>query len=172
MKVQIKKIKDDPKQQIIYLIQILSKLEKSKFNAVIDLTESKWIPPFILLPISVLINSYGNLKVYQPKDLDLKNYLSTIHFPNGISKPKQLSYSKTYLPISIFQATGKNKGIILDALFKLLKKQLNLNSNQQNVIEYLINEMVDNVCEHAQTDKGWLFAQFYKNKRYIDVCII
>lgn len=36
---------------------------------------------------------------------------------------------------------------------------------------YLIDEAVNNVLHHAHDDKGYLLAQFYQSKGYIDIVI-
>jgi hypothetical protein len=38
-------------------------------------------------------------------------------------------------------------------------------------VTYLIDEAVNNIKDHAQTERGFLFTQFYPKAEYMDLCI-
>ncbi len=40
-----------------------------------------------------------------------------------------------------------------------------------NGIKYIIGEMVDNITEHSESERGYIFAQSYPQKGYVDLCI-
>jgi len=39
-------------------------------------------------------------------------------------------------------------------------------------VSYLISEITDNIVEHSGKDRGWILTQYYKNTKYLDICII
>jgi len=41
-----------------------------------------------------------------------------------------------------------------------------------SVIKYLISEAIDNITDHSEVYNGWIMAQNYPYKGYIDVCIV
>lgn len=50
-------------------------------------------------------------------------------------------------------------------------RQLKIKNNVLNGIKYIIGEMVDNITEHSESERGYIFAQSYPQKGYIDLCI-
>jgi hypothetical protein len=39
-------------------------------------------------------------------------------------------------------------------------------------VHYPITELVTNIFDHSQQDKGFIFGQFYPKKNYLDICIV
>jgi hypothetical protein len=48
---------------------------------------------------------------------------------------------------------------------------LKLKSSQKGVISYLLSEITDNITEHADTDRGFAFVQFFKHQGFMDIAI-
>ena len=63
------------------------------------------------------------------------------------------------------------KNSILSAVENLIVRQLGLTSNVTAGLKYIIEECVDNITEHSESIRGYIFAQAYPQKRFIDVCI-
>lgn len=38
-------------------------------------------------------------------------------------------------------------------------------------MKYMIGETIDNITEHSKSDRGFIFAQTYPKKGFLDVCI-
>lgn len=59
----------------------------------------------------------------------------------------------------------------MSCIGSILKKQLNINGNIYEAINYLLSELIDNITEHSDSAYGYIFAQYYPKNRYIDICI-
>jgi anti-sigma regulatory factor (Ser/Thr protein kinase) len=53
----------------------------------------------------------------------------------------------------------------------MLIRQLNIQSNVANGLKYMVDETLDNITEHSESDRGYIFAQAYPRKGYLDICI-
>jgi anti-sigma regulatory factor (Ser/Thr protein kinase) len=53
----------------------------------------------------------------------------------------------------------------------MIIQQLNIQSNVANGFKYMIDETLDNITEHSESDRGYIFAQAYPTKGFLDVCI-
>jgi anti-sigma regulatory factor (Ser/Thr protein kinase) len=112
------------------------------------------------------------------------DYLERIGLGNGGIKPdtmRQTEFlaelekytSKTYIPIIDF-AAGRNsdaKEVVSSIVENMIIQQLNIQSNVANGFKYMIDETLDNITEHSESDRGYIFAQAYPTKRFLDVCI-
>ena len=83
---------------------------------------------------------------------------------------------KTYIPFLDFPATKRPSEIeakdkFLSQVNTLIERQLKLKASQKGVISYLLSEITDNITEHAETDRGFAFVQFFKNKGFVDITI-
>lgn len=81
--------------------------------------------------------------------------------------------SKTYIPIIDF-AAGRNsdaKEAVSSIVENMIIRQLSIQSNVANGLKYMIDETLDNISEHSESDRGYIFAQAYPTKGFLDVCI-
>lgn len=115
---------------------------------------------------------------------NLSAYLKTIMFddvlmPDAMSKEDFESVlgwyeKKTFIPIVSFPASeqlAKNKDAILSAVEEILCRQVNIPGNIVSGLKYMLGEMVDNITEHSDSERGFIFAQAYPGKRFLDICI-
>lgn len=141
-----------------------------------DISNINWFYPLLVLPISAHINCFksnfekNNNKISQ-------SYLDTIVFPTGIDTvsvfQQQLQSNKNYIPISTLK---KDKGVDrerLESLFsQMIYKILGSVPGAQNAVHYPITEIVTNIFDHSNQDKGFVLGQFYPKKNYLDICIV
>lgn len=163
------------------LLEIMSKVEQSnEDSAVIDFSDCKFITPVFALAFKVYASRCG-------RDIFMRNitdYMKKIGFKDGGIKPDRLRRSefvailegysrKTYIPIVDFPAQkhSDDKETILTAIEDLIIRQSNIPLNVAIGIKYIIGETIDNITEHSETDRGYIFAQSYPNKKYLDLCI-
>lgn len=69
------------------------------------------------------------------------------------------------------QKNNDDKEEILTIVENLIIKQLNIESNVAGGLKYMIGETIDNITEHSDTDRGFIVAQAYPTKGYLDICI-
>ena len=84
---------------------------------------------------------------------------------------------KSYIPIINFSTAADETSIkirnnVLSSLNKIIGNKLKLDVNIYTAISYLVSEMTDNNAEHSGENIGWLFAQYYPEDKFIDLCIL
>lgn len=165
------------------LFQVIAEMEGVEDDEIIwDFSNVRLLNPFFLLPLWLYKQSCGKSIVYCNKSSSLNSYLEVIHFENGFDTEKcpDLESSlnsyrfKRYIPITIFPSSLDKvdfKSNVESVVGKILKNQLKLKGDLYEAVTYLISEACDNITEHSHSDCGYIFAQYYKDKKYIDICI-
>ena len=154
--------------------------ETTDENITLDFSDVKFITPLFVLPLVVYLNSCDkNITI-----VNMHEYLQTIGFATGMCPDKMRKsefvaimekYSqKTYIPIVSFPATKDSddeKDAILSTVESIIMRQLRLDSNISTGLKYMLGESIDNIIQHVQSERGYIFAQSYPNKKFIDICI-
>ncbi len=163
------------------VLEIINQIEESDDeNITIDFNSTSWVSPLFVLPLMVYL--YGSRR--QINCTNIPAYLSTVHFPGGIV-PDDMRRSeflahmegyahRSYIPIVSFPAAARNddeKNAILSTVESIISRQLGLAPNIVAGLKYMIGESIDNITEHSESERGYIFAQAYPKKGYLDVCI-
>ena len=175
-------IKDDKlsnglKEVLIIIDQIQNSPDPEH---IIDFNNTSFVTPTFVLPLMVFAKGCG-------KSIHFKNitpYMSLLYFGEGILPDeirktefiaKMEAYAgKTYTPVINFPATENridDKNNILTTVESIITRQIGLSSNVIMGIKYMIGEMVDNITEHSNSERGYILAQAYPTKKYLDICI-
>lgn len=163
------------------VVQMMNQIECSReLDVTIDFSSTHFISPVFALSLIVYLTRCGKQVSFQ----NIPDYLERIGFGNGGIKPDQMRHteflatlekyvSKTYIPIIDF-AAGRNsdaKEVVSSIAENMIIQQLNIRSNVANGLKYMIDETLDNITEHSESDRGYIFAQAYPTKGFLDVCI-
>lgn len=163
------------------VIQIIAQIEASEEqNVVIDLSQAQFITPLFSLSLLVFISrSKRNISLQ-----NAKGYSELIGIIQGGIKPDLIrqteflalleSYaSKTYIPIINFAADHNSdaKEAVSTIVENLIIRQLSIQQNVANGLKYIVEETLDNISEHSDSERGYIFAQAYPHKGYLDICI-
>ena len=163
------------------VVRIMSQMEKSVDSEVtIDFADTRFISPVFALSLIIYLSRCGR----QLSFTNVPDYLERIGFSIGGIKPdtmRQTEFlaelekyaSKTYIPIINF-AAGRNsdaKEAVSSIVENIIIQQLSIQSNVANGLKYMIDEILDNITEHSESDRGFIFAQAYPIKGFLDVCI-
>ena len=133
----------------------------------LDCSNLIWVSPVSILPIAASIHQKG-VEVN-----GVKPYLTTVSFPNGIDDPDSLPTDKTYLPIIRFPTNSENvTEKITTGFTKLVLKHIGFGNLITNAFFYAVDEMITNAYEHSASKWGWVFAQYYPTKNFLDVVIL
>lgn len=141
-----------------------------------DFSDIEFANPARILPIAAHIyftkSSFSNVV-----SDDLASYLETIKFPDGVEEvnglEKEIQSGRSYIPISVLCREKEKDAERLESLFsQLVYNQLNPNTSARQAIYYPIGELVANIFEHSQSDRGFLFGQYYSQKEYLDICVL
>ena len=163
------------------VVWIMDQMEKSVDQEVtIDFSDTRFISPVFALSFIVYLTRCGKQIAFT----NVSDYLERIGLGIGGIKPdtmRQTEFlaelekytSKTYIPIIDF-AAGRNsdaKEVVSSIVENMIIQQLNIQSNVANGFKYMIDETLDNITEHSESDRGYIFAQAYPTKGFLDVCI-
>lgn len=152
------------------LIKLLKTQEK-----IIDLSSIKFSQPIITLPLAALI-SEEKLEFKKPANGNCFGYLKYFNFPNGLTKFEKISSG--YIPIYKFSAAKKDqrslidKSEIIENLIKICTEKIGSPKGAINALELAVDEIIDNIEEHSEAQYGWINAQYYPTKEYLDMCIL
>lgn len=182
--------------QLVELMRVLNFIRKHGLEKAIvfDFKDITFVHPLFILSLTAIYSQLKNKSFNSEKESgngwrevnsDIASYLQNIRFPEGMnpdnySSPEEATRSyleRTYIPIVNFSASKREektkiRNNFLSGINSLLENNLQLNSQYKSGISYLISEMTDNIVDHSGVEKGWLFAQYYPKKKYLNVCII
>lgn len=173
------------------LISVVNQIVSCTENEIVlDFSNAKMLNPFFLGGLVCVIRNMQKLgKTFilnHDSNGNIRSYLYTICFPNTFSgvEVKEKDYLqalekysyKTYIPIVSFQTDASSdttimRENILSAISQLLKNQLKFSGSEIQPLAYFLGELTDNIIEHANTNEGYVFAQYYPNSNYLDLCI-
>lgn len=173
--------------QVIELLRIIQAIETDTTDReiIFDFSRITFVRPLFILTLAGLIYKLRR----DGKTVNCINnshdYLNLIYFYEGLKPDNHSDWksllstyaAKNYVPILNFP-TSKNAEAVqirnnsLSCLNGIIRQKLNLDANSYNAISYLISEMTDNISDHSGEDRGWLFAQYYPEGRFIDICIL
>lgn len=128
---------------------------------------NQWVSPLSLLPLAAAIYE-KNLQTSNVGD-----YLKRLAFPTGIDDPDFIPRRKTYLPIIRFRTNHPAHFEEMTTRFTdLVLENLKFGRLIVNPFKYAVGEMVANICEHSLSPYGWMLAQYYKSKEFLDVVFL
>lgn len=164
-----------------FAFAVLDKIQKTEDEEItIDFSKTTFVSPTFVLPLFICLKE-------SKKQISLKGlstYLSTICFEEGYIADNMRIQSfvadieryskKSYIPIIDFPTLENRDDIknkILSTVENIIIRQIGLNSNIAMGFKYIIEEYVDNITQHSRSKRGYIFAQAYPNKHYLDICI-
>lgn len=146
----------------------------------VDFSHTKFISPVFALSLIVYVTRCGKTVSFE----GIHDYLDVIGMQTCGLQPDQMrrseflammeSYSrKTYIPIMNFPARSDSdeKDAISSVVENIIIRQLNIPGNVAIGLKYMIEETLDNITEHSESDRGFIYAQAYPLKGYLDLCI-
>ena len=166
---------------LIPVIKIMAQAESSNdSDLTIDFSNTKFISPVFALSLIVYLSSCHK-KVSM---VNTNDYLDTIGIINQGVRTDLLrktqfialmeKYSnRTYIPIIAFPS-GTNtdeKEAISTVVENIIIRQSNIERNIAQGIKYMVDEAIDNITEHSESPFGYIFAQAYPKKGFLDICI-
>ena len=165
---------------LIPTISLMTKIESSGNEAVvIDFSRTKFISPVFALSLLVYASRYDKHITFT----NMTEYMRAFRMDNVIMPDQgrksefiaiMESYAKrTYVPVISFPAERNNddKEEILTVVENLIIRQSNIMANVARGLKYIISETIDNITEHSDSDRGYICAQAYPTKGYLDICI-
>ena len=163
------------------VVDIMSQVEALGENEVtIDFADTQFVSPLFALSLIVYLTRCGKRVLL----INPTEYLSLIGMTDGGIKPDRMRQteflatmekyaSKTYIPIIDFAAERNNdaKEAVSSLVENMIISQLNIEKNVAIGFKYMVDETLDNITEHSESDRGYIFAQAYPSKGFLDMCI-
>lgn len=166
---------------LIPALRIMSKAENTEDDTLnVDFTDTVFVSPVFVLSSIVYLSRCGKHVLIS----NVSDYLKTIGLDTGGIHPDEMRESEfkakmegysgvTYIPIINFPArtNDDSKEAISTIVENIIIRQSNIAPNVAQGIKYMVDETLDNITEHSESDRGFLYAQAYPKKRYLDICI-
>ena len=152
--------------------KLIETLKKS--NNQIDLSLVDFSFPIMILPLAALI-SEKSLSHTLPKNQQCADYLKYFNFPNGFT---EFVSSTKYIPIYKFSASKadaksiSDKSEILKNLISICLEKLGTPKGSVDALNISVDEIISNIEDHSEAKYGWINAQYYPTKEYLDICIL
>lgn len=170
----------DNLRNLFNLLEQLNEIPIDSNTINIQFNDLRFIHPLYALALSSLITKKRNegirVNIQDFHEITCSQYLNIIHFPNGIElNDRQIRryQRKTYIPIVKFPAGYDGvQNQIISHVTNLIENNFDLDTELYRGLYWLISELTDNVIEHSHMEYGWITAQYFPNKHFIDVCII
>lgn len=147
---------------------------------IIDFSTTTFVSPAFILPLMVFVKGTDTKINFQ----NITPYMVLCYFGEGMLPDKmrktefmaqmEAYATKTYTPIINFPASENrvdDKNSILSTVESIITRQIGLSPNVTMGLKYMVGEMVDNITEHSNSERGYIFAQAYPTKKYLDICI-
>lgn len=174
-------VNDNILDGLAQVVKIMAEVDSSEDpDLTIDFSNTRFVSPVFVLSLIVYLHSCDK----SVSIVNTNNYLDTIGIEKfGIRadlmrmtqfKAFLESFSKkTYIPIIAFPTDSNNdkKEAISSVVEKMIVSQSNIAPNVAVGIKYMISEILDNITEHSESPIGYIFAQAYPQKGYLDICI-
>ena len=164
---------------LLPMLKLMPQIEKCKDDVVDLVFEGReFFTPLFVLSFIVFCVKCG--KIVQVHNLP--SYLQTIKFKELGLQPDELRGSefialmqkyltKTYIPIINFPAKSEARDSIISNVEQMIINQSSIPRNISQALKYIIAESLDNISDHSESERGYIFAQVYKQKGYLDLCI-
>ena len=164
------------------VVRIMLQMESTQVeeSVTIDFSRTEFISPMFALSLIIYLSQCRRNVTFS----NVPDYIKLIGLNSGGIKPDLMRQTeflailekyalKTYIPIIDFSADRNSdaKEAISSIVENLIIRQLNIQPNDANGLKYMIDETLDNITEHSESDRGYIFAQAYPRKGFLDVCI-
>ena len=164
---------------LLPMLKLMPQIENCK-DEVVDLffEGREFFTPLFVLSFIVFYLKCGKKVLVH----NLPSYLQTIKFKELGLQPDELRVSefialmqnylnKTYIPIINFPAKSESRDIIISNVEQMIINQSSIPRNISQALRYIIAESLDNISDHSESKRGYILAQVYKQKGYLDLCI-
>ena len=177
--------------QFLRILERVNNIKLADEELLIDMSGCNFLTPFFLLPLAVLIEREKKKRpvtiIKDIKSKYCKEYLDFISFEGGLRpediigqtyKEKLTPYENlNYIPIVNFPANRTDQGItirdtFMSVLGSVVTQRLNLQVNYKTAVMYLVDEAVNNIIDHSAEERGYIFAQYYPSKQFMDICVV
>lgn len=161
---------DDLSHQLIALYRTLKGVRSGE-AVEFGFSQLTWLYPMLILPIATYESATGGTHKDFPDAV--RNYAEAIQYPHGVDSIEELQRNRSYIPIGVLKRSGGVGREKLESAFsQRVLDTIQAVPESLPAIHYPISELVTNIFDHSQSEQGWIFAQWYPAKGFLDVCIV
>lgn len=161
------------------LFVVINQVETCPEQVVVwDFKDSSFFHPFFLSTLSIYKDSCKEKRIVcENMNGAVARYLKAIHFEKPISverkddaTEKLSGYNgKSYTPVCSFDTSNRDIDPIQSIIQQVIERQSHADKKITDPLSYLFSELICNICQHSQGNKGYIFSQYYKG--YIHICL-
>jgi hypothetical protein len=169
MKIEVQPPEDESLQS--QLISLYLAFKDTEGQTLFDLSRINWLFPLLILPVAAYIQDTDSDFIC-PGNPDVRSYLETVRFPSGVESVSEMQKEKSYVPLIVLRKSRfQEREHLRDCFAEMVYRVLEPTVDVRNAVYYPITELVENIFEHSLAEKGYLFAQHYPKKGFVDLCI-
>lgn len=163
-----------------HLVRVIRGTEEAEGDVVWDFSKVSFLHPCFIAPLAIYRMTCGrdircvNASTYVGGYLDSIYFSSPLHFESGSREMEGIlrRYAhKTYTPVCSFAMTDENKDAFGTIVKNIIVAQTSLPFRGISPISYFIGELLDNIYEHSQSERGFVFSQYLRREGVIYLCI-
>jgi hypothetical protein len=142
-----------------------------------DLRGLNWAQPTLVLALASHLDSVAGSLVIPSQNPDVCSYLRTVGFPRGVSGLSAFeaacAVGRTYSPIGILLRDGGSDREQLETMFqKLVVGFVGDTTGSRTALIYPLAELISNIFEHGDVDRGYVFGQYYPARQELEICVL
>jgi hypothetical protein len=139
-----------------------------------DFRKISWITPLTMLgAASIITENRNRCGFLLPNNKDVSSYFQALLFPHGSSDHTRITGYNSYVPICAVELNDPPAGQKLLSTFQ--DKVLMLGGFDQRLktpLFFPISELVENILQHSECQRGYFLAQFYRKKGFVEITIV
>lgn len=163
-----------------HLFQVITETEKYLNRDLIwNLKSASFFHPFYLAPLAIYMQSHKDTIVCKDIPPRIAGYLKLVRFENPLLITETMDLvcilepykERSYIPICKFELCKSNVDALQSVLQGIICKQSKADNRITTPLSYFLGELVDNMNEHSKGNFGYIFAQYLKREKCIDLVV-
>ncbi len=112
---------------------------------------------------SLGIEVHGNIRFSKNNTIVIE-YLAKMNFFKflKVEVPKRLGLLQSNKFVVIQKYNAENQLDVLNSIIQIIKENSCINKNVITSLDYCLNEILDNVLNHSESEEGWIVAQYFE----------
>ncbi|MEN8122618.1 MAG: STAS-like domain-containing protein [Bacteroidota bacterium] len=141
-------------------------------NIILDFSEVNQVYPFPAVPVSAYIQYFIEKENIEFQFVNMPAYLKKIKFnkPKAPAKSSTNRYSRVLDTIWTF-TDGDDVNLLVNGIKNSIRKSIVCEVGTLDAIDWGLNEVMDNVIQHAGINRGFIMSQVLKTGKSLNVCI-
>lgn len=163
-----------------HLFNVINKTEGfAKEKVQWNFSESSFFHPFFIAPLALYKKSCCKDIECINKSKYIDSYFNMIYFNNPLYVDSNTNLEeilkgylkKSYIPICCFDLCNNNIDSLQTIIQRIIEKQSSADRKITTPLSYFLGELICNISQHSQSNVGYIYSQYLKREKCIDICI-